>query len=371
MPGPYLPNLNGIRAISVLIVIIGHATSMQAEFAGYKYSLWLFIPGKFGVVMFFCLSGILITHLIVREIEGSGTFDAKRFYVRRIARIWPLYFLVTIPALALNAGLAGSHLYTPLAWLDYLLLFLILPGFADRPMFVGQTWSIGVEESFYLAYPLMLRLMSRTGLVIALLIVVISPDIFHMIGRRTCGPCSEFVRVYWSPDFYACIAIGCLSYLIYNAGHDSVRRVIFSRRTQWAVLAAAVAITVTAIVKDNERYFDYRWDAIVFSLLILNAGFNKDTIFRLEARPLRFLGEISYGMYMYHVFAICITLTICRIFFKGDTFPLQNLIVDSLTLAITIGLAKLSYDYIEMPIRNFAKRRPADGEAAEMVRQSP
>ena len=161
----YLPNLDGLRAISVLIVILGHATSLQLYFGGYQFKDWLWVPGKFGVVMFFCISGILISHLLDQERERDRDINIKQFYIRRAARIWPLYFMVVIPGLAINFALAGTRLHTEMGPLDYVFMAVILPGFADRPMFVGPTWSIGIEESFYAVYPLMVRYMTRRILV--------------------------------------------------------------------------------------------------------------------------------------------------------------------------------------------------------------
>ena len=127
----------------------------------------------------------------------------------------------------------------------------------------------------------------------------------------------------------------------------------------FSIVAAAVIIYV-AIQSANDRYVDVRLCALVFSIIILNAAFNPRSILRIENPITRFLGEISYGMYMYHVYAICLTLMICWVFFKGPTFPYQNLIVATLTTTFTIGLAKLSYDYIEQPIRALARRKKPD-----------
>src|SRR5690242_12484976 len=124
--------------------MLGHATSLQYHFGGYVNHEWLWISGKFGVVVFFCISGFLITYLIDREVSATGAIDVKRFYAKRIARIWPLYFLVVIPALVLNQLLKGASFYQPMTAADYVLIFLVLPGYADRPLFVGQTWSIAI-----------------------------------------------------------------------------------------------------------------------------------------------------------------------------------------------------------------------------------
>lgn len=358
MQDRYLPNLNALRAISVFIVMMGHATSLQAEFGGYKFTDWLWISGKFGVIVFFCISGILITYLLDKERAETGRIDIRKFYLRRASRIWPLYFLIAISALVLNFIVTGSSLHAKLGWLDYLLIFLIMPAYATRPLFMGPTWSIGIEEAFYAFYPLMFRYLSPRALVAALLVVIFSPEIYSLIAPRMCATC-DVAWFYWTAIFYCTIAIGCLSYLAYSYNKETFNRLLFSPVTQVAALLAVVAITVTAIKMDNEKYFDWRINAAVFSIVILNAAFNEATIFRMENRVTKFLGEISYGIYMYHVYCICLALLICRIFFKGETFAYQNLIVETLTVVLTVIVAKLSLDFIENPIRALARKSSA------------
>ena len=364
MQDRYLPNLNGLRAISVFVVMLGHATSLEYHFGGYQNHEWLWINGSFGVNAFFCISGILISYLLDQELRATGKIDIRQFYLRRAARIWPLYFLVVIPALVLNVALAGTSLHQSMNFYDYLFLFLILPGFADRPMFIGQTWSIGVEESFYAVYPLMVRHLSRRGLAVALLAIVFSPEFFALLGRYTCPDlCSP--RFWWAPIWYSCIPIGCLVYLAYGAGNERLNRMLFSPALQCFSIVAVAGIIYAAIQAANDRYVDVRICALFFSIIILNAAFNPRSVMQIENPITRFLGEISYGMYMYHVYAICLTLTICWVFFKGPTFPYQHLIVATLTTTFTIGLAKLSYDYIEQPIRALARRKKRDVDSLD------
>jgi peptidoglycan/LPS O-acetylase OafA/YrhL len=358
MGAGYLPNLNGLRAISVLVVLFGHATSLEWSFGGYATREWLWISGKFPVVMFFCLSGFLITHLAVGEISRTGNLDVRQFYVRRIARIWPLYFLIAIPALLLNLALRGTALYQHMRFGDYALILLILPGYADRPMFMGQTWSIAIEETFYMLYPLMIRIMPRWLLILALIAVVFSPEILAATSPLTCRitPCADLVRdYYWAPTFYGTIAIGCLTYFVHNLKNDRLNAVLFSNTVQCSSLVAIGIIITGAIISGKEQYFDFRWSAVAFSIVILNGAFNKASLLQIENRLMRFLGEISYGMYMLHVYCICLTLMVCWIFFKGETFPLQQPIVNGASALLTIVAAKLSFDYIENPIRRWIR----------------
>jgi peptidoglycan/LPS O-acetylase OafA/YrhL len=369
MERTYLPNLDGLRAVSVLLVILGHATSLQLYFGGYQFKDWLWIPGKFGVVMFFCISGILISYLLDQERDRDGDINIKRFYIRRAARIWPLYFMVVIPGIALNLALSGTSLHTEMGFLDYFFMAAILPGFADRPMFIGPTWSIGIEESFYAVYPLMVRYMTRRTLAATLFAITFSPEIFGLLGRYTCPGSLCSVRFWWSPEWYACIAIGCLTYQIYSAKIDWLNRLMFSPAVQ-CIAFCAVAVTTSAAVF-AEKFFAYRIDAVIFSVVAINAALNPGSILQIRSRLMNYIGKISYGMYMLHVYCVCAALMICWLFFKGDTFPYQNLIVSMLTLTFTIVVAKLSYDYVENPIRSLARRTEAASDLAQLLDAHP
>jgi peptidoglycan/LPS O-acetylase OafA/YrhL len=357
MQNRYLPNLNGLRAISVVLVILGHATSMQLYFGGYQFKDWLWIPTKVGVAMFFCISGILISYLLDEERKRTGDINVKQFYVRRAARIWPLYFLVVLPAIPLNLFFAAPSFHTNMIWLDYVLLAFILPGFANMPQFVGPTWSIGIEESFYAVYPLMVRYLSKQSLAALLLAVVFSNEIFAVIGQYACPGSLCTPRLWWAPEWYGCIAIGCLTYMIYSEKSETINRFLFSAGLQCAAFSAlAVALSAGVFA---ERYFSYRLQTVALAVIAINAAVNPNSILQIENKMTKAIGEISYGMYMFHVYCICLALMLCWVFFKGETFPLQNLIVSTLSLVLTVIVSKLSYDHFESPLRRWAREPSA------------
>jgi len=342
----YLANLNGLRAISVFMVMIGHAITLQGEVGGYPVVdlPWL-PPSKFGVVMFFCISGVLITHLLERERAEAGSINVWRFYLRRALRIWPLYFLIAIPALALNEHFAGTSLHTDLTQNDYLLIFSGLTGFGDRPLFMGQSWSISIEETFYIAFPLMLAFFSRRALIVVLLLVCFSAELLDL----SCGHCALAQRFSGPAVFYGCIAIGCLAYLVRSPRVD---KMLFSPWTQIAAFGAIAYMNWAGFA--GRGFHGYRWHALAYSVIIINCAFNEKTLLRLESRLTKFLGEISYGLYMYHVMVACFVIACVRTAFPGDRIPYQNAIVIVLTILLSIAVSKLSLDWVERPIRALA-----------------
>ncbi len=156
----HLKGLNGIRAIAALSVIIAHITGELQNFGlddsifgldsnGVRASI---LMASYGVTMFFALSGFLITYLLLIEKKKKDSIDIKKFYIRRILRIWPLYYFYIIIVLVvyLIFGIDYNEEMMPF----YILLAANIPLIIQSSLpFIGHLWSIGVEEQFYLFWP--------------------------------------------------------------------------------------------------------------------------------------------------------------------------------------------------------------------------
>ena len=180
----YFPNLNGLRFIAAMMVIIHHIESMKSIF---KWSsnidnATIFLFGKMGVILFFVLSGFLITYLLLNEEKNNSTISIKQFYLRRIFRIWPLYFLIIILSLfilplfpALNFRISNYQLFYDSFWIKILFFVFFLPNlvlarYGIMP-YASQSWSIGVEEQFYIIWPWLIKLFkNRIAMVIGVFI---------------------------------------------------------------------------------------------------------------------------------------------------------------------------------------------------------
>lgn len=161
----YFPNLNGLRFIAAFIVIIGHQEQIKEMFG---FDTYYFLKnsesGKLGVVLFFVLSGFLITYLLLTEEKITSTIAIKNFYKRRILRIWPLYFLLVflsffiLPHISFFDWSPNQEVYSLRNLLFYL---LVLPnvvwGLGFYVPYISQAWSIGVEEQFYFIWPFLMK----------------------------------------------------------------------------------------------------------------------------------------------------------------------------------------------------------------------
>jgi peptidoglycan/LPS O-acetylase OafA/YrhL len=171
----YFPNLNGLRFIAAFLVIAHHVEQIKSIYGLDSYwgrSPFITIVGDLGVVLFFVLSGFLITYLLLEEERKTNSIKVGNFYFRRVLRIWPLYFLTILLALFVLPNLSLFILpgyekdviyeQLPSKILFYLLFLpnLVSPLLGVVP-YASHTWSIGTEEQFYLVWPVMLKFMKK------------------------------------------------------------------------------------------------------------------------------------------------------------------------------------------------------------------
>ena len=170
----YLPGLNGLRAIAALSVLIAHVS--QEGIADFGLPKLVNLPmAGYGVTLFFVISGFLITFLLIKEMRKTQTVSIGKFYLRRILRIWPIYYLFIIVSLSvfLCFGMPNQILVKEL-WF-YLFFAANIPFITYQGiMILVHYWSIGVEEQFYLFWPLLVRISKSKLLKVALIIFILS-----------------------------------------------------------------------------------------------------------------------------------------------------------------------------------------------------
>ena len=166
----YLSGLNGLRAIAAMSVVIAH-TSVK-DVANFGLPLHLNIPmAGFGVTLFFVISGFLITFLLLQEKKKHDDIDIKKFYVRRILRIWPIYYLFIFICICVFLFIDKSHEIIQKELWFYVFFAANVPFiFQQGILILVHYWSIGVEEQFYLFRPWIVRFSKDKLLKIAVLI---------------------------------------------------------------------------------------------------------------------------------------------------------------------------------------------------------
>jgi peptidoglycan/LPS O-acetylase OafA/YrhL len=296
--GPlHIPSLDGLRAISFFIVFLAHAGVPL-------------IPGGFGVTVFFYLSGFLITTLMRIEHEATGTLDLRHFYLRRVLRILPPFYLILGVAWALTvAGMLPGMLETRALLAQSFHVsnyWFIWQGGDGVPAGTVPYWSLAVEEHFYLLFPLLFiglnRRLSRRGQAIAILALcgLICVWRFALVGFFDVG--SD--RTYMGSDtrfdsiFFGCaLAIGMNPMLDRHAGND--------RLWKWLLLPAALALLTFTFLYRAEWFREtirYTLQGIALTPVFVTAmRFPQWLPFRLlNARPVAFIGVLSYSLYLIH-----------------------------------------------------------------------
>jgi peptidoglycan/LPS O-acetylase OafA/YrhL len=360
----YRPELDVVRFLAFLLVFLHHTLPLGADshtailrgwLAAAIYNTgWAF---GFGLSLFFTLSAFLICELLLRERAATGTITVRQFYIRRILRIWPLYFvgLAIVLAIALVQGNdAKSIAWT--GWAAILLgnWFAAYSG-AFPPTPLSPLWSISVEEQFYLMAPWAIKYLNRRLLSLAAVTIVILSNVWlFFLGRewrpRTVIWCNSFVQF---ENFAAGILL-CL------ALHG--RKFEAAAWQRLALLAVTALSWYYAISGLHIRYEDHPNPGSIslmggYGLVAIGCCSLLLAFYGIDSRMLPgwaiHMGQISYGLYVFHSLAI-------RCANYGFPHPRMGSVVMLLKGACAFGLTYLmawcSYRYFETPFLRMKKR---------------
>lgn len=369
----FFPSLNGLRFIAAFVVIIHHLEQIKLFFGLPSiFFKWHFIKivGELGVTLFFTLSGFLITYLLLTEKERFGTIFVKEFYIRRVLRIWPLYYLIIglglfvlphIPFFNIPVYTEGVHYKFGTKVFFYAILFpnIVSNLYAYMP-FIAQAWSIGIEEQFYLIWPWMVKWSRRyltvlVSIVLGLLLITNilyffadhSPDISH---TSTKTKAITLAYKFFSLLRISCMAIGGIgAYFLFNL-NMKVLRPIFKPVAQVLTLSAVLLLMLFGV---EIPFVNHEFYALFFIVLILNLAANPKSLFNLEFKWLDYLGKISYSIYMWHGVAIMFGLHAARYFNPELNDVFSNMVYYVITFVVTLMMSAASYEWFEMQFLKF------------------
>jgi len=365
-PKVYFPGLHGLRFFAAMMVVFSHVELMK-DYHGYanlySSSMAVYESGRLGVTLFFVLSGFLISYLLLKENEVAGSIAVQKFYGRRILRIWPLYYLlviltfVVIPRLSFfavpkyTAALPVNFRYTfPL----YLLLLpqVALSVFNPVP-FAEPLWSIGVEEQFYLLWPVLMKYVKRfLGLTIVIIVgaVALRQLIFFIAEANRASASLKYWNYLLNYLYFTrieCMAVGGLgAWLVFNQ-QRKILQVMFHPAFQLLLYAATIFLIVT---ERNKPAYNYLLYAICFCLIIINVAANRKSLIRIENRWFVFLGNISFSIYMFHELVIKSVMEIL-VRWGGTVFNdgLSNVILYAASILFTLMVSSIAYYFFERP----------------------
>jgi peptidoglycan/LPS O-acetylase OafA/YrhL len=359
--------LDGLRGIAVLLVVLGHAAGAfrSAEDDGRSKSLAVVFNGGLGVIIFFVLSGYLITSILMRERARTGRISLPDFYLRRAFRILPAFyvFLAVVSALALThvvdvgaPELASAGLFLHDYWS------------AGNSWWLGHTWSLAVEEQFYLLWPLALIWMRpRTASRIALGYLLVAPVL--RVASYVLWPASRdhvWEMFHTRADS---LLVGCLLALVpvtHPAVYERLRRL--AQRPVLPVLAVALLVVSSAL----DVAFGGRWSFPAgYTLMSVAAGSLVLVVVAREGgsrlqralawRPVVTVGLISYSLYLWQQLFLP----------QVETAGPSKLGEILLRVALALATATISYLLVEKPFLRLKDRvqdrRASSSTPADLV----
>lgn len=372
----YFPGLNGLRFIAAMSVVLRHIEQFKELFgitpANFTSDFFIAHFSMFGhdaVLLFFVLSGFLITYLLLTETRVTGTIHVRKFYFRRILRIWPLYYLtvfigfVIVPLVVHLTQFDGYYVSIREDFGVKLGLYMLLlpnvnllPVVNLSPVGITHLWSIGVEEQFYILWPVLMRWFRRVVplLLVSIIVFKLAYTILSPLYWQNRPPAStfagwDFVMQFLSSFNIESMALGGIGAYLLIKQRQRILNVIFHPISEKTI---TIAFFIHALLLPSERMgqFGDFYVSVLFMLFILNVSCNPRSTFKFERPILNRLGRLSYGMYMYHLVIIYFTL----IAFSLLNLPMDNgFLFNTLLYAIvaggTIGIAWISYHYFEKP----------------------
>jgi len=341
----HIPSLDGLRAVSILIVFISHC------------GLENIVPGGLGVTIFFFISGFLITTLLRLEWTNSGAISLRKFYLRRIFRIWPPFYIVLFAGLALTqmhvipghfswAGVMAQVCH----FTNYNIILLESPTVSGT----GVYWSLAIEEHFYLLFPMLYILLNKRAIPVRRQtfflmticgLILIWRCILVMAFHSTIG------RTYYASDTrFDNILFGCILAISANPVLD--KPIISDRLLLRIGVPCGIGLLLLTLLVRGDVFREtlrYSLQSIALvPIFIAAVRCPKHLLFRwLNWRWMCFLGVISYSLYLVHQ-TVIITVK--------DHSLLHPAIRGWVAFAIAVGIASLLHFVVERPFAKLRKR---------------
>ncbi|MDB6029649.1 MAG: acyltransferase 3 [Verrucomicrobiales bacterium] len=361
-----IPELDGLRGCAIIMVVAFHYLMVfhNPEILG-PYG-WIWKMGWSGVDLFFVLSGFLIGGILFDQSDSENFF--KVFFVRRICRIFPLYFFFVAvfflciaiwPVLQVDKPLIECFERVVPYWSYFAFLqnlFVAKIGIVDNEWMRG-TWSLAVEEQFYLTLPFMIRFIPRRRLALALLVLAILVPVLRYFVYLTYGDLADYVLLPCRADT---LIGGVLC--AYAIRDETIRRYLATRvlrASGGVLLAGTVYLWLEGEWQGSFEMFTigYSWLAMFYSWLLLMVLTNQNHFLSrfLRLGLLRKLGTISFGIYLFHV---PVNSLWHGLWLKRDSYihTPTDMLATFFALVSTLLLAWCSWRFFEKPIVDFGRR---------------
>lgn len=347
----YFENLDGLRAIAALSVMFYHITKYVSTPESPVYLVWKNLigfngyGGQFGVIFFFILSGFLISYLLFVEKVNDGGVRIGSFYMRRILRIWPLYYFSILVGFYII-----PYLFSTIEENANSLHYFIFASNFDRInsptpsiQVLEVQWSVAIEEQFYLLWPLLFFIKNHKAQLVAFITALVSSEIFYL-NQDSWE--SGYFHFFSSIRYLSFGAI--LAYMSYF-GLDRIKMFLgsFSRLTTFLVYLISIALlSQKRLFLDHSIISFYIIEALpflFFGFVILEQCYSKHSFFKIgNSIILNRIGKISYGIYLIHMMSVYFVIKLLEWIGYTNFFAAAVGIV-----LVTLLASDLSYRYFE------------------------
>lgn len=374
-PPSYVKQFDALRFFAAFLTV-GYHILLELGYKLESYGKLREYIGRIGphcVTFFFVLSGFLITWLLLREKGKTGDIHVGEFYARRILRIWPLYYLIVGIGLwfmpwqtflflpdSYYTGIQQLTVGRALLWLTFFANFSKMRLIPNVEL-ISHTWSIAVEEQFYAFWPWIAKkskhlLAVMAGIVVAF--AVVRFGIYPWVQVPHLMLYIEFMR-------FDCMALGgVLAWFFHKRPDGWLMRQLAKPGWLYFFSVSALAITLLKPFIADYTYYQSLL-MVVYAGLLGSIARQPERYQGLNHPALRYLGRISYGIYMYHPMAILVVINLLQRLGQGsltlfERYPIATfLLYAGASVGLTLGVSALSYRFLEMPfLRLKAKMTP-------------
>jgi peptidoglycan/LPS O-acetylase OafA/YrhL len=355
----YFKGFDGLRFIAAYLVVVSHAEQFSGELGLPSISKAAAVNlGVQGVRVFFVLSGFLITFLGLLEVEKNNKIVVRKFYTRRILRIWPLYYIILLLGVFFlpiaDISFPRNLLTLPkdsIPLLGYIFMIPNIVFYVFGSFFsLSVLWSIGTEEQFYFVFPLIINKIKNIlikGLWILLFSILAIKGVSYYFSNHSelvSKSIYEFFRVLYLTLHFDSMVIGALGALIF-------KKINIEKHSKTLAITGSFSLVMIFILTKSAIKFNFLENTI-FSFLYLGVLLtiaDNNSIFSriLNNRLFVFGGKISYGIYMYHTLILGFILFYSQFIMDDVSATNIKYLIYIFTFGGTILVSHLSYVFIE------------------------